>query len=100
MMSALGRGAVAAVLMVGLLGLVMPYQPTGAEELVPEPFPFSDRYPAEVTIGSAEMLQTLARLQIDVGDVRAADPEDGFPGVRAPLEGLTATVYVGGARDP
>jgi len=50
----------------------------------PEPFPFSDRYPAEVVLGSRADLAILYHLNIDVGHVR--------PGPAAPS--LVATVYV------
>jgi carboxypeptidase D len=51
----------------------------------PEPFPFSDRYPAEVIVDSPAALATLDRLAIDVGNVRPAGPR--------PLP-LLAIVYV------
>lgn len=84
-MTAVGRGLVVVALMVVLLGLVVPHQPMGAEEFAPEPFPFSDRYPAEVTLWSVDMLETLVQLQIDVGDVQPTDPEEGFPAPGAPV---------------
>jgi hypothetical protein len=85
---------VAVALMVVLLGLVAPYHPMGAQEIAPEPFPFSDRYPAEVTLTSAKALETLVQLQIDIGNVRPLDPEKGFPGPGAAFEPMVATVYV------
>jgi hypothetical protein len=93
------RGMVAVALMVVVLGMAVPYQPMAAEEIEPEPFPFSDRYPAEIALRSAEMLETLVRLGIDIGNVRPLDPDQGFPAAGAPFELLVATVYVSPAEE-
>jgi hypothetical protein len=60
----------------------------------PEPFPFSDRYPAEVILTGPDGLATLVRLGIDVGNVVPLDPSHPFPGPNAPFVPLAATVYV------
>jgi len=60
----------------------------------PEPFPFSDRYPAEVVLHSPEEMAVLARLRIDVGDVRPLDGRHRSPGPGRPFEPLRATVYI------
>jgi hypothetical protein len=88
------RALVAVALMAVLLGLVAPSHLMGAQEIEPEPFPFSDRYPAEITLTSAEMMDTLIELRIDVENVRPLDPDKGFPPPGAPFETLIATVYV------
>jgi hypothetical protein len=61
-------------------------------QVAPEPDPFSDRYPAVVSLASADDLQTLYRLQIDIDDLQAADGT--FPATGEPFEPLVATVYV------
>ena len=93
-MKAVARGLMVVVLMVVLLGTAAPYHPMAAEGIEPEPFPFSDRYPAEVTLTSADMLEALVGLRIDIGNVRSFDPDGGFPVPGVPFEWLVATVYV------
>ena len=61
-------------------------------EVTPEPFPFSDRYPAEVILASPADLAVLVRLDIDVGSVQSLD--DSYPRPGDPAETLVATVYV------
>jgi len=72
-------------------------QAPSATPVAPEPFPFSDRYPAEVTLNSTADLEMLTRLGIDVGDVRPADPAHPFPQPGSPFESLIATVYINAA---
>jgi hypothetical protein len=73
---------------------------TGQAELpanvgaAPEPFPFSDRYPAEVVLDSPEALSVLVRLGIDVGQVRTVDETRPFPGPDEAFEPLLAIVYI------
>lgn len=66
--------------------------PTG-QPVTREPFPFSDRYPAELVLRSPQDMATLVRLNIDVDGVR---PQDGgsFPASGAPFEPLIAKIYV------
>ena len=66
----------------------------GSPAVTPEPFPNSDRYPAEVTLTSPEGLTTLYRLQIDIGDLRTAGGSHAIPAAGEPFEPLIATVYV------
>ncbi len=68
-------------------------QPPGGP-VTPEPFPFSDRYPAEVILHSPQEMAVLVRLEIDVGDVRPLDEGHPFPGPGRPFEPLLATVYI------
>ncbi len=77
-----------------LVALVVPLaaaEPAGSE---PEPFPFSDRYPAEVVLSSREMLAALVESGVDVGDVRPLDPLRTWPRPDEPPVPLVATVYV------
>jgi len=71
----------------------------GPAEVVggPEPFPFSDRYPAEVSLASAGDLALLAGLGIDVANVEALDGS--YPRAGAPFEPLAATVYINEAEE-
>ena len=51
----------------------------------PEPFPFTDRYPAEVSLAAPGDLAVLVRLGIDVAKVEALDgsyPQDIMPPLR------------------
>ncbi len=64
------------------------------EPVVPEPFPFSDRYPAEITLHTPEDLATLVRLGIDIGQVRPEDETQPYPGPEEPFGAMVATVYV------
>lgn len=64
------------------------------EPVVPQPMPFSDRYPAEVDLASRADLETLVRLGVDVANVRTADETALFPGPDDPFVPLVATVYV------
>lgn len=75
-------------------GAVGVAQPPAGESVTPEPFPFSDRYPAQVTLTSPDDLSLLVRLQIDVGNVRPADETSLFPRPDAPFEPLVATLYI------
>lgn len=69
-------------------------QPSAGELVSPEPFPFSDRYPAEVVLTTPDDLATLVRLEVDIGGVRPADETRLFPGPDAPFEPLVATLYI------
>jgi len=60
--------------------------------VVPEPFPFSDRYPALVRLASPVDMETLLRLNIDIGQVQLEAGGYARPGV--PFAPLIATVYV------
>ncbi len=60
--------------------------------MTPEPFPFSDRYPAEVGIAAPEEMAALVRLQIDIARVELES--GGYPQPGAPFAPLVATVYV------
>lgn len=62
--------------------------------VAPEPFPYSSRYPAEVTLASADDLATLVRLEIDIGHVRTEYEFLPYPDLEEPFETLVATVYV------
>ncbi len=62
--------------------------------VTPEPFPFSDRYPAEVVLHLPQEMATLARLGIDVGDVSLLDGGRRFPGPGEPFKPLRALVYI------
>ena len=50
-----------------------------AAEVTPEPYPFSDRYPAKVYLGSPGDLEILVELELDVETVRPADGSHPFP---------------------
>ena len=62
-----------------------------AQTPAPQPYP-TGQYPAEITLESAADLETLYRLNIDIGSLRAADGS--FPAASDPFETLIATVYV------
>lgn len=62
--------------------------------VAPEPFPFSDRYPAQVVLQSPADLAVLVRLNLNVDDVRPQNPAHRFLPPGAPFETLVATVYV------
>jgi hypothetical protein len=64
------------------------------EPFTPEPFPFSDRYPAEVMLRARQDVATLARLGIDVDGIRPVDETHLFPRPDAAFEPLIATVYI------
>jgi hypothetical protein len=92
--SRLGLLALGIVLVVTASGAAA--LPAGARaqgSIAPEPFPFSDRYPAQVVLGSAQDLAKLIDLGIDVDGVW---PLDGgaFPAPGAAFELLVARVYV------
>ncbi len=55
----------------------------------PEPYPFSDRYPAQVVLENAAATQALVGTGVDIGDIRPLDPSQPYP--------LAATVYVNDA---
>ena len=80
----------AAVFMAALTG------PSASEaaEVIPEPYPFSDRYPAKVYLGSPGDLEILVGLNLDVETVRPADGSHPFPASGAPFEPLVAIVNV------
>ena len=69
-------------------------EPVPAGQGVPEPFPYSDRYPAEVSLASAAELALLTTYHIDVGDVRPASGGRAAPDPSAPFGPSIATVYV------
>jgi hypothetical protein len=69
-------------------------EPPSGEGVTPEPFPFSDRYPAEVVLESPQDLDILVRLEIDVGQVRLVDEARLFPAPDEPFEPLLATIYI------
>jgi hypothetical protein len=69
-------------------------EPPSGEGSAPEPFPFSDRYPAEVILDSPQDLAVLVRLEIDVGQVRPVDETRPFPGPDESFEPLLATLYI------
>jgi carboxypeptidase D len=60
----------------------------------PEPFPFSDRYPAEVVLEVPGDTATLVRLDIIVDQVRPLDETHLFPRPGSRFEPLVATVYI------
>lgn len=86
------------VLFVGILSLAVGQAgQAAAPGVIPEPFPFSDRYPAEVTLASPEDVAVLIEHRIDVGDVRLASGGYTLPGAGEPFEPLVAEVYVNDA---
>jgi carboxypeptidase D len=62
-----------------------------AQAPTPQPYP-TGQYPAEITLQSAADLETLYRLNIDIGSLRAAAGT--FPAASDPFETLIATVYI------
>ena len=84
------------VVLIGAVFLAAPGQakPAEAPDVTPEPFPFSDRYPAEVYLGSPDDLGILIAHNIDIGNVRPADGTRPFSVPSDPFEPLIATVYV------
>jgi len=58
----------------------------------PEPFPFSDRYPAQVQIAAPRDMATLVASQIDIARVELES--GGYPQPGAPFSPLVATVYI------
>ncbi len=64
------------------------------EAITPEPFPFSDRYPAEVVLIGSRMLAQLVDSGIDIGNVRPLNPGARFPRPGEPSVPLMAEVYV------
>jgi uncharacterized repeat protein (TIGR01451 family) len=62
-----------------------------AQTPAPQPYP-TGQYPAEITLVTAADLQILYRLNIDIGDLRAADGSTPLAG--EPFETLIATVYI------
>ncbi len=82
-------------LLIGILFLATPGQAKVPEavDVTPEPFPFSDRYPAEVVLSSSQDMAVLVRLNIDIAGVRTQDGGP-YPASGAPFEPLIATVYV------
>lgn len=69
-------------------------EPPSDDRATPEPFPFSNRYSAEIVLNSPQDLAVLAHLGIDVGRVRPVDETRMFPGPEEPFEPLLATVYI------
>jgi len=84
------------VLLIATVFLAAPGQAKTPEtpEVIPEPYPFSDRYPAEVHLGSLGDLDTLVGLGVDIDTVRPADSTHPFPARGAPFEPLIAIVNV------
>ena len=62
------------------------------EGVAPEPFPFSDRYPAQVRLVTPEDLDRLVELNIDIAHLELET--GGYAQPRVPFEPLVATVYV------
>lgn len=83
------------VLLIGTVFLATPGQAKVPEALdvTPEPFPFSDRYPAEVALSSPQDMASLVRLNIDIASVRT-QVGGPFPAWDALFEPLIATVYI------
>ena len=79
-----------------LLGILLPGPASQAQPPVqePEPFPFSDYYPAEVLLTSRAMLDLLVESGVDVGNVRTLDPDTLYPRADEPFVPLVATVYI------
>jgi uncharacterized membrane protein len=80
-----------------LLGTLLPGPASLAGPPVPvtpQPFPFSDRYPAEVVLTTPEMLSLLVNSGVDIGNVRPLDPNGTFPRPGEPFVPLVATVYI------
>jgi uncharacterized repeat protein (TIGR01451 family) len=69
-----------------LVGSGRSSQAAAASQVQPEPDPFSDRYPAEITINAGAEGQYLARLNIDVAKVRSVGLTQRYPQI--------VTVYV------
>lgn len=68
--------------------------PPPDESIAPEPFPFSDRYPAEVILRSPEEVATLVRLNINVGQIHpVGEPQRPFLADDA-FEPLVAMIYI------
>lgn len=65
--------------------------------VAPERDPFSDRYPAAVSLTSPAALQSLNSLRLDIADMRNADGSHRLPAEGQPFEPLVATVYVNDA---
>jgi hypothetical protein len=83
---------VIALMLVGSAWLPVRGATPTPQGVVPEPFPFSDRYPAEVQLASPGGLEALVRLKIDVGQVQLETGGYAQPG--APFAPLIATVFV------
>ncbi len=62
--------------------------------VTPQPFPFSDVYPAEVVLATPEMYTALIDSRVDIGDIRTQDPNQAFPRQDEPFVPLVATVYI------
>lgn len=60
--------------------------------VAPEPYPYSNRYPAVVYLASEQDLQTLYRLQIDFEGLRLADGS--YPVAGGAFQPAIATVYI------
>lgn len=87
--------AVVVVMMVGLFSVVSgAAEPASDPQLAPERYPFSDRYPATVTLASTDDLAVLRTHRIDVGDIQPASGTRTGPSPDAPFTPLVATVYV------
>lgn len=87
------------LLMPIILSLLLPAQaqPTGPgpyQSIAPEPYPFSDRYPAEVILTTPEQMDLLLRAEIDIGSVHPLFPGRPFPRPGQPFEPLRAEIYV------
>lgn len=63
-----------------------------AQAPMPQAYP-TGQYPAEIRLASAADLQTLYRLNIDIGSLRTASGGV-FPAAEEPFEPLIATVYI------
>lgn len=86
--------------LVAMIVLLLTLLPTAAglaapppqEPVTPEPFPFSDRYPAQVVLETPAQGDLLLRYGIDIGSLQPLSQEPGEP-----LQPLLATIYVNDA---
>jgi carboxypeptidase D len=83
------------LLALGALGVVaVAAAPAPVEDFTPEPFPFSDRYPAEIILRSSADLMVLAREEIDIGNLVPLEDARAFPYGNLPFQPLLAQVYI------
>ncbi len=102
-MSARSCKRLAVILLVsGLVVLVSFFIPGNAKSIAvslpsavpPEPYPFSDRYPAKIDLTDPLDYERLIASGIDIGELHPADPTHLFPAPESPFEPLIATVYI------